>query len=297
MLKVGLYIMGLKGLNCLKAIYDFTQESDATSLSYVVYATDKNVANDYALEIEAFCKKHSLPLIARKDEDENLSNCSDINFAIGWRWIIPNENDNLIVLHDSILPKYRGFNPLVTALIEGDKEIGVTALKANAEYDRGNIVGVKTITIAYPITIETAIEEISKCYDDLVIDVLKNKAADTLKETVQDEAQASYSLWRDDEDYQIDWQQEGYRILNFINAVGFPYAGAVTYLDNQKIIIVKAAIAEDVLIANRTPGKVIFMDSGIPTVVCGKGLLRVIEAIDAETGKKIIFQKFRSRFK
>nr|WP_294934543.1 formyltransferase family protein [uncultured Flavobacterium sp.] len=297
MLKVGLYIMGFKGLTCLKAVHNFVQNNEQVQLSAVVYAKDKNVENDYSTEIEHFCNGNAIQLISRTTADAHLANNSDINFAIGWRWLIDNSNDTLIVLHDSILPKYRGFNPLVTALIEGDKEIGVTALKANAEFDKGNIVGVKTTEITYPIKIEKAIALISEQYDDLIIEVLGKKLSNTLSEQVQDETKASYSLWRDEEDYQIDWNQDANRILNFINAVGFPYAGAVSYVDNKKIKIIDAEIEEDLLIANRTAGKILFMIENEPVVVCAKGLLKIKTAIDAETEQKVIFQKFRSRFK
>ena len=297
MLKIGLYIMGLKGLNCLKAVHSFVQKNEQAQLSHVVYAKDKNVENDYSAEIEHFCKEHTLKLSDRNTANEDLANVSDINFAIGWRWMIDNSNDTLIVLHDSILPKYRGFNPLVTALIEGDREIGVTALKANAEFDEGNIVGVKTTEISYPVKIEKAIEKISELYNDLIIEVLEKKLSDSLQEEIQDDAKASYSLWRDEEDYHVDWNQDANRILNFINAVGFPYAGAVSYVDGKKIKIIDAEITEDLIIANRTPGKILFMKENEPVVVCAKGLLKIKTAVDAATEQKVFFQKFRSRFK
>ena len=60
-------------------------------------------------------------------------------FAIGWKWIIDNTSQ-LIVLHDSLLPKYRGFSPLVNSLINGDTLTGVTALFASSEYDKGEII-------------------------------------------------------------------------------------------------------------------------------------------------------------
>lgn len=289
--------MGLKGLNCLRAIHDFVEQGNDAQISYVEFATDKNVENDYSEAIENFCREKAIVPVNRNNTDAESAYSCDINFAIGWRWIIENRKDNLIVLHDSILPKYRGFNPLVTALIEGDREIGVTALKANAEFDKGNIVGVKTTEISYPIKIENAIERISELYDELIVEVIRKKLSNTLHEQIQDEKKATYSLWRDEEDYQIDWDQDANRILNFINAVGFPYAGAISYVDEKKIKITDAELEEDLVIANRTPGKILFMRDNEPVVVCAEGLLKIKKAVDAETDQKVIFQKFRSRFK
>jgi methionyl-tRNA formyltransferase len=54
--------------------------------------------------------------------------CSDFNIAISWRWML--KVSNLIVIHDSLLPKYRGFSPLVNMLINGEDTLGVTVLFA-----------------------------------------------------------------------------------------------------------------------------------------------------------------------
>jgi methionyl-tRNA formyltransferase len=55
----------------------------------------------------------------------------------------------LVVFHDSILPQYRGFNPLVSALINGDSRVGVTAMGTD-EFDKGDIIGQRTIAINIP---------------------------------------------------------------------------------------------------------------------------------------------------
>ena len=66
-------------------------------------------------------------------------------------------NNTLIVIHDSILPTYRGYLPLVSQLIDGQKEIGVTAILANENFDEGDIVHISKTKINYPITINDAI--------------------------------------------------------------------------------------------------------------------------------------------
>ena len=74
----------------------------------------------------------------------------------------------------------------------------------------------------------------------MYVDVLKivirqaieNKS---LKTTTQNESEATYSLWRDEEDYRIDWNQSSKEIRNFIFALGFPYKGASAYILNKKM--------------------------------------------------------------
>jgi methionyl-tRNA formyltransferase len=86
-------------------------------------------------------------------------------------------------------------------------------------------------------------------------------------------------------------------ILNFIYAVGFPFLGASTCFNDQKIRIFDAEIIKDVKIINRDVGKVIFFDERFPVIVCGKGLLKISDAI-YDHNKLTIFplNNFRIRF-
>ena len=112
----------------------------------------------------------------------------------------------------------------------------------------------------------------------------------------QDDSQATYSLWRDEEDYAIDWSQSATDLRRFVDAVGHPYKGASTTLHGQRLRIRQVRALPDVSIANRTPGKVIFMRSGRPVVVCGEGLL-LLEKVEDEHGEVIDrFDRFRLRF-
>jgi methionyl-tRNA formyltransferase len=217
------------------------------------------------------------------------------SIAIGWRWLI-NDNSNLIVFHDSILPKYRGFNPLVTALINGDNEIGVTALEGANDYDSGNIIKQEKISIDYPIKIKKAIDLISLCYAKLLNSILEKITLKEIKTYPQDESLVSFSLWRDEENYKIDWSLDAKVIKRFIDAIGFPYKGAYSIVNNQKIIIRDAQVVEDVKIPIREMGKVIFKDKKSYTIVCGKGLLKVMKFFD-ENGSEVNLKKFRIRFK
>ncbi|EKO3899186.1 methionyl-tRNA formyltransferase, partial [Vibrio metschnikovii] len=117
-----------------------------------------------------------------------------------------------------------------------------------------------------------------------------------LKGVPQDENKATYSLWRDEEDYLIDWSSTAEGIQLKINSLGYPYLGASTTVNNELVRIKKSTLLNDVLIENRIPGKIIFFADGKPVVVCGKGLLRLDE-IENNHGKKITITKMRTRFK
>ena len=289
MKSVGFYLMNKKGLKTIYKIIDLKKDY---LIKYVVCSRDSNVINDYYEDIKALCKLNNILFLDRKEE---FFFKVDYKIAIGWRWIIKN-SENLIVFHDSILPGYRGFSPLVNCLINEEKEIGVTALFASDDYDRGEIIEQKKINIEYPITIKKAIDLIGNVYEDLAISILEKIEKHTLSSIVQDESKASYSLWRDTEDYFINWNWSSYKIKRFIDAVGFPYNGAKTIINNIEHRILEAEIIDDVEIINRDVGKVIFVKDEKPVVVCGRGLLKILSMQNQEN-KNVKIKKFRTRFK
>lgn len=293
MSQFALYIMTLKGFESLHAIINNNQKD---LLSYVVYGEDKNVQNDYSKEIIDLCKLHNIKFFNKNQIDYSLK--FNYLITISWRWLIKNENEiPIIVLHDSLLPKYRGFAPLTCCLINGDNKLGVTAIVATEEYDKGPIISQEVIEIVYPIKIEEAIEKITSCYSKLIVNIFNTiKQGGKLTLTTQNESEATYSLWRDNEDYKIDWNNSAEKIKRFVDALGFPYSGASTTLNNQLIRVLDVTIIEDVLIEDRMIGKLIFYRNEKPVFVCGKGLLRIDKAIYEDSGESIFpLKKFRTR--
>jgi len=195
------------------------------------------------------------------------------------------------------LPKYRGFAPLVNCLINNEKQVGVTALFANEDYDCGDIIAQQSVEITYPITINQAIELITPLYSELVNSVAKKYFLDEeIISNKQNDREATYSLWRDEEDYFIHWNDTAENIKRFIDAVGYPYKGACSMVDNQLVRIKEATILDDLKIENRDVGKVIFFSEQRPVVVCKEGLLR-LDLVEDENNNEVKFKKFRLRFK
>jgi len=295
--KVGFYLMTAKGYFVLK---NFLEKHGAKYIEYVVSCRDKNLVKDFYDEIRTICMENKIKFYdykSEKDAVEVYENQLKIyRFAISWRWMIKN-SEKLIVLHDSILPRYRGFAPLVNALINGEKEIGVTAILASEEYDRGDILMQKKIPVNYPIKIAVAIEKVSLLYSDIVNELYETiKNGIELRGTKQDDLFATYSPWLDDNDYFIDWTWEAQKIKRFVDAVGYPYDGAKSFVNGEIVRIEEVEVEEDVVVEDRQRhiGKVLFMKNGHPVVVCGRGLVRITDMRDLN-GNKITLP-FRSRF-
>ena len=182
--RITLFLMTRKGYEVLKVL----AENYLDLVEAVISARDPNMQKDYYDEIKEFCEYNNILFYDFKTDYQIKT---DFAFAISWRWIINLPSTQLIVFHDSLLPKYRGFNPLVTALINGDTEIGVTALLATNEYDRGEILGQISTIISYPIKIQDAINAIINNYQELALKIALLIRDDSPFNTVtQNDAQA-----------------------------------------------------------------------------------------------------------
>lgn len=286
-----IYAMSQKGFAVVKTL---CEKKLLTENDRIVVGRDKNVINDYADEIVSLCQKNNINLQERKDHEKAET---EYLMAIGWRWMLPSTK-NLIILHDSLLPKYRGFLPLVSALMNKETTVGVTALFANDYYDSGDIIAQAKTEITYPIKIQKLINLIENNYQQLAVDIIqKIKNSDRLEGTPQNHDDASYSLWRDEEDYKIDWTQSAEDIQRLIHAVGPPYLGASAHINDKLVRILDAEIFKDKNIVNRNPGKIIFLENKKPVVVCGTGLLLLTVIQDEQGNNALPLKSFRTRFK
>jgi methionyl-tRNA formyltransferase len=247
--------------------------------------------------ISALCRSLSIPITEeRRPTIADLQN-ADLIFVIGWQYLLPFADPRLVVFHDSLLPRYRGFAPTVASLIAGDVVVGVTAFHPVQRMDSGPILAQAELRVQVPARIDEVQKRQAELMVDLAVKLADKKSAGTLVGQPQDETQASYSLWRDAEDYFVDWSWPAEKIQRFVYAVGYPYEGAHTILEDQVAIINDCAVVPDDLpFPIRQPGKVWCITDGSPIVVCGSGLLRIL-AIHTLSGSEVRLTKLRTRFR
>lgn len=288
---VTLFLMTKKGYALLLDIVD----SYGHLLEEIVVGSDAALDRDYSEEIVALCEQRH---ISWRSHTLGHEIKTEYAMAVSWRWLIAHPESRLIVFHDSLLPKYRGFNPLVSSLINGDRRIGVTALLGAKQYDAGAILAQSVTEICYPITVAGAIDALRANYCAAATRVLALiERGETLCGVPQDEALASYSLWRDEQDYRVPWARSSEWIARFVDALGSPYKGAATLVDGVSARIRAAKALPDVDIENRVPGKVIWMDGDSPVIVCGAGLLQVLSLVEDKSGASMLpLARFRTRF-
>lgn len=287
---VTLFLMTKKGLAFLDDVVDVYRPL----IEEVVVGADSALDCDHFDDIVALCEARGIRW-SRRTTGHAIRTAYVM--AVGWRWLIEHPQDRLIVFHDSLLPHYRGFNPLVTALINGDSEVGVTALKGTHDYDAGPILAQARISVQYPLTIAAAIDALRGAYRECAHAVFASLASGAaLHGTVQDESRATYSLWRDEEDYRMPWAKSAIWLERFVDAVGSPYRGASCLVNGAPARITKARALPDAVIANRVPGKVVRISGEFPVVVCGEGLIEICSLVDEQGQSLLPLTRFRTRF-
>ena len=282
-----LYLSGTKGFATLQSALN--SPGQVTTLRIL---PSTGVLNDpYHLMVE-LANKFKVLIVPHDHPPTNHE-----ALAVGWKYLIDKPYENLYVIHDSLLPKYRGWNPLVSALQNKEKKIGATLILADDQVDHGPIIKQLYTKVNYPIKIEQATKIVEKLIGDLTLYLFELEKRNNLNLQIQKDEKATYSIWRDEDDYRINWSDSSDSILLFINSVSFPYKGAFTTLNKQKIRILKAKLAPDILVINRSPGKVWKISNAIPTVLCGEGAIQILEMVsDNEHSELIHLRSVRSRF-
>jgi methionyl-tRNA formyltransferase len=259
--------VGLKGANFLSALVD----AGVPVSSIASYPQSDDRSKGYEL-IAELAERIGVQLTTTKNPALGVDG---LTFVVGWQYLFTQHPPHVIVFHDSLLPRYRGFAPTVTAMLNGDPIVGVTALQLAADVDSGPIVARRSIPITYPAKISQVLILQAKAMVELAVEIVQKAETVGIAGTKQDETKATYSLWRDQADYQIDWSRRAEEIARMVDAVGFPYEGARTHTGDFEIVIEDCTVVEDLHFERRDVGKIWRLDNQRPIVVCGSGLLRL----------------------
>lgn len=212
--------------------------------------------------------------------------------VMGWRTLIPKEIIKIaplgsVAIHESLLPKYRGFAPINWAVINGEKGTGVSLFFLSDGMDDGDIIAQKTILISPQDTAQDVYIKTSAVSIELLqkfLPLLKKGEAPRKK---QSEKQASYTCARIPEDGLIDWTDLTGNIYNLIRGLSYPYPGAFTYHNGEKLIISRASIPIQRKFVGRIPGRIVSIIKGEGVeVLTGNGVILIKEII--QNGKNKI---------
>lgn len=281
-----------RGFECINALIRAGEQ-----LSYIFCLREETHEKEkYYMQIKAFANKVSIPVkVTKSIKAEDIIMLRDLNptliIVMGWRTMIPTEvlkipRRGVVAVHESLLPKYRGFAPVNWAIINGERMSGVTLFYLDKGVDSGDIVAQRKIPITSTDTGFTLYEKTKNASVEILMDYLEDIKKGIAPRIKQNEEEATYTASRIPEDGEISWSDSTKDIYNLIRALSDPYPGAFTYYLGKKIIIQKASKYQSPRnFVGRIPGRIVGIGEGWADVLTGDGILK-IEEVEVE-GEKL----------
>ncbi len=173
---------------------------------------------------------------------------ADLQVVVAFRmlpevvWNMPPKGT--INLHGSLLPQYRGAAPINHAIINGEKESGVTTFFLTHEIDTGNIILSDSVAIADNENAGDLHDKLMYIGAKLLVKTLKAIEAGEVSEQAQPQSgdlKHAPKIFKDD--CKIDWNNQAQTIYNLIRGLS-PYPTAFTFLNDKTLKVFKAEIED-----------------------------------------------------
>lgn len=176
-----------------------------------------------------------------------------------------------INVHASLLPRHRGSAPVAWAIMQGDKEAGVTTMMMARGIDNGDMLLKRATPIRPGETCGELTQRLSHIGAELLIDTLRALEEGTLVRIPQDEGLMTYDPMLDKAMGIIDWSMGAEELANRVHGLN-PWPGCSTAWQGGRIKILRAEAAE----GKGLPGEILTADvkQGL-TIACGQGALSV----------------------
>jgi len=206
-----------------------------------------------------------------------LSESADLLVSSAFPQRISNdEYENLpfqgLNLHGSILPGYRGKNSEVWALINDERELGITVHKLSYDYDSGEILKIYRIPIDDSLSNHQIYDRLFSLIPLIVHDLTYGNLLSCREAST---GPSVYWRRRELKDSHLDWCQSARSLFLFVRALGRPPIYAYAFVGSSKIYF------KDVRVSDRfvqgQPGTVLYPEI-TPCVICGDNLL--LEILD-----------------
>jgi len=192
-----------------------------------------------------------LSLKDNKEEYEFFKSIdADLAIVVAFGQIIPKEflsltKKGFINIHASILPKWRGAAPIQRALMNLDKETGVSIMKIEEKLDSGPVCNTYRLNIDNNLNVLEISEKLSFIAAERILDniddILEDKA--TFKD--QDHSKATYAIKIQKSEGLIDWTDNAKNIIGKVNGL-YPVPGAFFILNGERYKILKAEIGSGI---------------------------------------------------
>ena len=175
-----------------------------------------------------------------------------------------------INVHGSLLPKYRGGSPIQTAIMNGDKETGITIMYMEKGMDSGDILAVRKCEIESTDDAGTLFNKLSIIGRDLLMEIIPLLVEGKIRGVKQDEKEVTYAYNITPEEEKIDFTTSAEAIVNKIRALSpapLAYFNIVENDETSKLKIKKAIVSKTTHCGK--VGKIIDVNKNYFTISCG----------------------------
>ena len=273
----------------------------------VVTAPDKAAGREMQLQqsaVKKYAVENNLPVLQpeKLKSPEFLEQLrslnADLQVVVAFRmlpevvWNMPPMGS--VNLHGSLLPQYRGAAPINWAVINGEKETGVTTFKLKHEIDTGDILLQESFPIEENETAGEVHDRMKEVGAQLLVKTVKGLADGNLKETPQlstlhsQPSTLKHAPKIFTETCKIDWNKTADEVFNLIRGLS-PYPTAFTFLNGKQLKIFKAEKVKKTVYS--VPGSFETDHKTFLHFACSNGYISILE-LQLEGKKKMLIRDF-----
>ena len=178
----------------------------------------------------------------------------------------------MINVHASLLPRYRGAAPVHRAIIQGERETGITIMRVVKALDAGPMLATSRRAIDPEETSEEVERDLASIGAELALETIGRLAAGTACEIPQDESQATYAPRLTKDEGHVDWTQPADAVHNLIRGLQ-PWPRASTFHHGSRLILLRSRRVA----ANGRPGTILEATDDVLRVAAGEGAIDILE--------------------
>lgn len=189
-----------------------------------------------------------------------------------------------INVHSSLLPKYRGAAPIHWAILNGEKETGVTIMHMALALDAGDIIRQRATPIDPDETVEDLHDRLARLGAELLVETVAQLADGTATRTPQEESQVTLAPMLSRALSPMDWTRPARALHDQVRGL-IPWPAAVTELGGVRCKILATTVLDET--TGKAPGSVVAADKTGLKLACGDGRVLRIDRLQADGGKRL----------
>lgn len=195
-----------------------------------------------------------------------------------------------INIHASLLPAYRGAAPIQWAVLNGEKESGVTIMQMDKGLDTGDMLLKRSVELSPKETGDSLHDKLMHLGAELIVEALSKLEKGELVPEKQKDELSSYAKKLTKAMGQIDWSKDAVSLERWIRGLN-SWPSAYTFFGGKTLKIWEAQVTEENGAQKAEPGQVVSVSRESFTVACSQGELQIL-SLQLEGKKRVSTREF-----